>query len=237
MKIDVNHTSDDKPKAKAAPTKTSGKVFDVRRPGKAPATPTSRPVVASHKPSAAQSQTAVSGVGEREALLVHHESTLAAPKVAAEAAPAPETVAMESPAPALISSPESDPVITEAAEQLATDELQQSVTAALAQPKPKPEAASADTANMPATAPEAGQQPVTNQLLAAASEAMAEDEPQPLPLSASQDLRLDDAGHPHILRTVLLVLLLLGLLAVVADVLLDSGVLTLAVPHTHFFGL
>jgi hypothetical protein len=42
----------------------NGKVFDVRKPGKAPASPTSRPIIASHKPMIQETQAAVSGVGE-----------------------------------------------------------------------------------------------------------------------------------------------------------------------------
>lgn len=54
----------DNEKAKDAPKKPAGKVFDVRRPGKALASPTSRPVIVGHKPEAQQAQIAVSGVGE-----------------------------------------------------------------------------------------------------------------------------------------------------------------------------
>src|SRR2546421_10049847 len=43
-----------------------GKVFDVMRPGKAPASPSSRPVVIGHKPEAQEAQASVSGVGEPE---------------------------------------------------------------------------------------------------------------------------------------------------------------------------
>ncbi|HTH72711.1 MAG TPA: hypothetical protein VL737_05110 [Candidatus Pristimantibacillus sp.] len=54
----------DKPSKSAPAKKTSGKVFDVRRPGKAPASPTSKPVIMGHKPEAQAAQTAVSGIGE-----------------------------------------------------------------------------------------------------------------------------------------------------------------------------
>ena len=59
--------TDDK---KPAPKKTvPGRVFDVSRPGKAPASPTSRPVIMGHKPEAQAAQTAVSGIGEASPLL------------------------------------------------------------------------------------------------------------------------------------------------------------------------
>lgn len=51
------------------PKKPNGKVFDVSRPGKAAATPTSKPVILGHKPEAQQAQTSVSGVGEARPLL------------------------------------------------------------------------------------------------------------------------------------------------------------------------
>jgi hypothetical protein len=49
--------------AKTAPPK---KVFDVMRPGKAPASPTSRPVILGHNAEVKRTQVAVSGVGERD---------------------------------------------------------------------------------------------------------------------------------------------------------------------------
>ncbi len=54
--------------AKAA-ANSPAKVFDVRRPGKAPASPTSRPVIVGHKQEAQEAQTAVSGIGEARPLL------------------------------------------------------------------------------------------------------------------------------------------------------------------------
>ena len=56
-------------KDKPTPKKSEGKVFDVRRPGKAPASPTSRPVIMGHKPEAQSAQTSVSGVGEASPML------------------------------------------------------------------------------------------------------------------------------------------------------------------------
>jgi hypothetical protein len=59
-----------KPDKKAPPPKkTDGKIFDVSRPGKVPASPTSRPVIVGHKAYAQEAQTSVSGVGEARPLL------------------------------------------------------------------------------------------------------------------------------------------------------------------------
>jgi hypothetical protein len=58
-------TEDKKP----APKKEPGRIFDVSRPGKAAASPTSRPVIMGHKPEAQQAQTSVSGIGEASPLL------------------------------------------------------------------------------------------------------------------------------------------------------------------------
>jgi hypothetical protein len=48
------------------PERPRGKVFDVMRPGRAPASPTSRPVISSHKPQAQNTQVTVSGIGAPE---------------------------------------------------------------------------------------------------------------------------------------------------------------------------
>jgi hypothetical protein len=48
------------------PERPRGKVFDVMRPGQAPASPTSRPVISSHKPQAQNTQVTVSGIGAPE---------------------------------------------------------------------------------------------------------------------------------------------------------------------------
>ena len=45
------------------------KVFDVSRPGKTPASPTSKPVISGHKPEAQAAQASVSGIGEARTLL------------------------------------------------------------------------------------------------------------------------------------------------------------------------
>jgi hypothetical protein len=47
----------------------AGKIFDVSRPGKALATPASKPVIMGHKPEAQAAQTAVSGIGESRPML------------------------------------------------------------------------------------------------------------------------------------------------------------------------
>lgn len=50
-----------------------GKIFDVSRPGKAPASPTSKPVIVGHRPEAQQAQTAVSGIGESKPLVTRRK--------------------------------------------------------------------------------------------------------------------------------------------------------------------
>src|SRR5262245_18333537 len=60
---------DKDPKAPAAAKKPNGKVFDVSRPGKTLAAPTSKPVISGYKPEAQAPQIAVSGVGEAQPLL------------------------------------------------------------------------------------------------------------------------------------------------------------------------
>lgn len=65
----------DKEKPKATPIKRpeSNKVFDVSRPGKALASPTSKPVISVHRPIAQEAQAAVSGVGEARPLMTRRK--------------------------------------------------------------------------------------------------------------------------------------------------------------------
>jgi hypothetical protein len=56
------------PKTSAA-KKPNGKVFDVSRPGKAAASPTSKPVILGHNPDVQTVQASVSGIGEARPLL------------------------------------------------------------------------------------------------------------------------------------------------------------------------
>jgi len=55
--------TNDKSTPSKKPEKSAGRVFDVRRPGKAPASPTSRPVIVGHKPLVQDSVASVSGLG------------------------------------------------------------------------------------------------------------------------------------------------------------------------------
>lgn len=93
-----------KPAAKKAAV--SGRVFDVSRPGKAPASPTSKPVILGHKPEAQQAQTSVSGIGEASPLLTKRKISIMPgdggqpkPEAAASALTAPEDVPAGAPLP------------------------------------------------------------------------------------------------------------------------------------------
>ncbi len=91
--------NDKNDKGKAAAKKPNGRVFDVRRPGKAPASPSSRPVILGHKPEAQEAQTAVSGIGEAQPLLTRRKIQIVpggdAAASASDPAPAPEKPAAE----------------------------------------------------------------------------------------------------------------------------------------------
>lgn len=82
---------------KPAPKKIDpGKVFDVSRPGKSPAPPTSRPVIMGHKPEAQAAQTAVSGIGEASPLLTKRKIQVLPPDGSQPAeTPAPSEAAPE----------------------------------------------------------------------------------------------------------------------------------------------
>jgi hypothetical protein len=77
----------EKPKPAA---KSAGKVFDVQRPGKAPASPTSKPVIIGHRAKAQSDQTVVSGIGEERPYLNAKRKIEIRPGGSAAAAPPPE---------------------------------------------------------------------------------------------------------------------------------------------------
>ncbi|HEY5806136.1 MAG TPA: hypothetical protein VIS56_01990 [Candidatus Saccharimonadales bacterium] len=85
----------------------------MRRPGKAPALPTSRPVIMGHKPEAQQAQTAVSGVGEASPLLSRRKI---------EIMPVSGKAAVETKTPAAAASAQEKPAVRPAPAQTTAQE-------------------------------------------------------------------------------------------------------------------
>jgi len=193
MKIDVENPDTPRPAVRS-----TGKVFDVMRPGRTPASPTSRPVVMSLRSDAQQAQTAVSGIGQRST-----------PAAAQKPAP-PEVNAAEAP-PAQLSAAEK--AIQPPAPDLA-------VPSAAAEPEITP--------NLP-LASAASVKPLSSDEIAAANaeQAVAPELTTPITLA-----------RPKIgaVKMTLCIVGIIAVLIIVFDVLLDSGILAIHMPHTHFFG-
>ena len=255
MKTDPPATNSASEPPKPQPPRPRGKVFDVMRPGKAPASPTSRPVVIGHKPQAQHAQVTVSGIGAappREALAAHKPvpiqvgntgDSLAAPL----AEPAKTEDALVVPQPAAAHVPETA-IVPDTPAPAATPEI-------AAEQKSEP--ALVEPALQPAELPAA---PAGPDKLAAV--AMEPDAPAPTPEEISppklpipevaDDDPVHDVAEPSLKgqvvvshhsaategpgKLIALVVLTVIFLALVLDVLLDAGVIsTSVIPHTHFF--
>lgn len=223
-----------KPPVKPAPPK--GRVFDVMRPGKAPASPTSRPVITGHKPAVQESLTGVGGIGDARPLLNPRQKVAVAP-TEPEAAEPSKTAAAEPPvAPTKGAAP---PEPTTAPEPPAT------TVPVPAEPKPKPPA---ETAPEPVAAPAPAPEPAP---LAAAEPPVAPAPPPPAPSATYEPDPLEDTAAPafdrgevvvsrhfggeSIVKIVLILLLIVALALVAFDVMLDAGILNIqGIPHTQF---
>ncbi len=186
------------------------KVFDVRRPGRAPASSTSRPLIVGHKPQINDPSVTVNGVGLRRPLLDPRQ------KIA-------------------VSSPGNDPqqpvqaagklaaagVAASVADQKAPQATPYGFEPAEITPMPAPSSLPQKPANME-VAPVSGE----DALLAG------------LPAPAIKEEQV--MVSPHIPRQgsawkIVVAILVLVLLVVAAfDVLLDAGFLEWNIPHTHF---
>ncbi len=214
-------------------TPQPSKVFDVRRPGKAMASPTSRPVIMGHKPQAQSTQIAVSGIGEAEeqpALLTKEK------KIEPVAAPVQsvEPMAQEaSPASILPETPEAVPAPEPAApaEEVPAAAQAEETPPVVEQPEASPLPVSEPESVTPATQEEPSAVP-------AAEVQLEEPEPVIEPLFDKSGIVVshhDRSKKGSSLKTVLLLLLILILAAVALDLLLDAGILSLnGLPHTDF---
>lgn len=238
----------------AQPPRSRGKVFDVMRPGKAPASPTSRPVIMGHKTSAQATQVRVSGVGagDGDSLLDSHSKAVVKPSQGADAlstshanaeAPVSAVVASTAPVPDM---PEM-PMPPSVAADLLSAKSEASV-AALQPKKGKNEPEPAEKPIDPAKLDEAALDPEPP------VPAPAEPEKDvPVPHAAvAAEADIHEAAAPNLegqvvvshhttapsgtgkLVALIVLMLLFGLL--VLDILLDAGVVNSSIiPHTNFF--
>lgn len=215
------------------------KVFDVMRPGKAPASPTSRPIIGGHKNKVQDSVSGVGGVGEGRPLGKHKKIELAhdadapakdAPENEKEKASASPAPAIETSKPAVSAPEPAKP--DEAAPALAAVIPEEMFEKKEAKPTPLPPAetpASADD-SMEVRLPAEGPMPPAPEL-----EAAKDDTPAPIP--NQEDIIV---GHHGAIDAPGQALLLLGLIIVLAlvavNILLDADILKIdGIPHTNLF--
>jgi hypothetical protein len=261
----TNPAPNSSPQSKPLLPRSRGRVFDVMRPGKAPASATSRPVVIGHKTGAQASQINVSGVGERSNLLdPHHRDVqpmhhIDVPSAADHHVP----ITMTSHRPAIAEHPTAPapehpdhtlelaaPMPTEAdeapqPEHAAIQATPAQVEALKAASEPESEITMpgmiADKLTEAALEAEAPPPPPTPERPMPPAHDPLQDEAVPVaapqlehqPVVVSHHLR--DPGS--VWRMVGLLLLILLLLAIVADILMDTGLIPSGgIPHTVFFG-
>jgi hypothetical protein len=232
------------------------KVFDVMRPGRAPANSTSKPVIVGHKPMVQDPSVTMNGVGDSRALLdsrkkiaiTAHDAPAAVP-VAVAPAPAPSAPAVpsmpapEPPAapepptlpaePAAPEQPEDGPTVWPPRDEQPPPPLQPAVSPAETitssipdDTTPKPGVVTAPAA-VPTTEPDAVMAP-DDDLLAT----------MPAPEVDGHHVPAAEPSHvgpTHIpLRWLIPVIIIVVLVIAILDILLDADFLGWSIPHTHF---
>jgi hypothetical protein len=213
-----------KPGKAGHPGHGKGKVFDVVRPGKALAPPTSRPVIVGHKPAAKRAQMAVSGVGEKP--------PAPKPKQKIEIRPVaePQPEAAQPQTPAIAETPQSPSV-------------QQPATAV------PPSAVLLDSAAPEAPVTPENAAPIQPLSVAPSEASAAPPQPQPttLPEEAWEDIAPSfEHDRPEIVvshhsshgawLTIILWLFIILLALAALNIAVDSSLLKWnGIPHTNFF--
>jgi hypothetical protein len=214
---------------------TPRKVFDVMRPGKALASPTSRPVIAGHK--VLDSTSGVGGVGEGSRSLSRHKKIelTPGPEAPAKDKETKETPEKTAPAPEL-SKPASAPEATKPAEATpvpvvaaTVPEVPEKKEEQPPAPAPAPESADDD--------PMAVHLPAGDKFMPPTTELEISKDDAPAPIPGQSEIIVGHHGAIDAPGQALLLLGLIILLALVAfNILLDAGILTMdSVPHTNFF--
>jgi hypothetical protein len=193
--------SEEKKPAAKKPAAT-GRVFDVSRPGKAPASPTSKPVIVGHKPEAQQAQTSVSGIGAASPLLTKRKISImpgddsqAKPEAAAPAMVVPEDFPAGAPPPK-----EEEALAVTASEPTAASPpaLPGQAEAEQGQPSDKPKLVIQPSEGADAAAETAPETETTPAEPAAEPPAEPESEPetQPEPAAQEEELAATQASEP-----------------------------------------
>jgi hypothetical protein len=208
----------------------TGTVFDVKRPGRAPAQTTSRPVIVGHKPMVRDPFT--TGKTEERPTLPTKDQVAVEP----ESAPKPATEARAA-------SPELAAVATE----LSAEPAKSVPEPAESKSEPMPETPAAETkdeekapkdsepsvgATVLPQEPVKEQTPLTPELRKAME---AEVRENPTPPDPKGVVVSDDHGPLSLVKVLLWFIAVIALVIVVGDVLLDAGTITTSVhiPHTN----
>ncbi len=237
-----NNPNDNKPKPKPV-SSGSRKVFDVMRPGKAPASPTSRPVIASHKP---QVQETVGGVGDSRQTPSPKQKISITPEVHDEVAQSSmaqevKVVTTVPPLPKTAIEPKQpEPTVAPEPPVEALPKLE----APTVEP-PTPEVSVATEVT-----PEPTKQPDAFEMAPAIVSAPSSIPVLPLLPEGDQDPLLDTAAPQlesnqvvvshhrkpgRALKVILAIVIILVVAVLAFDILLDAGVINIpAVPRTHF---
>jgi hypothetical protein len=203
-----------KTKSDSAPA--PAKVFDVMRPGKAPASPSSKPVIVGHKPEVKDPSVTLNGIAEREPLKTHKKI-----EVTTGTRMPPIEVPNEPDAP-LQPQITHDNIPEKEVEALATVALDNITESDLAK---------APAAGPPQVQPGAPRTPVPPLPADALLETTAAPEVEAEGIVVSNH----GAAHSSVGKTVVLVLVVVVLALAIFNVLLDAELLKLeAVPHTDF---
>jgi len=196
------------------------------RPGKAPASATSRPVIMGHKTSVKDRSITISGVGESQKLMDSKQKVALQAPAPAEPKQAP-VVAPETP----VSTAE--PKHAEPEVSLAEDTSAPAVVPAIPSEP-------AGNASVTAKTPEATEPTDISAAPESASDKLVQstappkvDEPEefdPADIIVSQH-----SGHRAWVGELIAVIAIIVLLLVIVDILLDAGIIKSDLPHTNFF--
>jgi hypothetical protein len=212
------------PPQRATPQPPQRKVFDVMRPGRAPASATSKPIIVGHKPQV-QDNSVTTGIAHHPPLLDGHRKIEINPAAGAARpmtppAPQPQSVP---PAPA---QPPQPPVAPQAPAAPSRPLMPPATPVPVVPPLP------AVPAPHPATPVHVVQTP---------SNGEEDDLLDALPAPDVAPVK-EISISPHVpqpktmWRWIIPAIIVLLVAAIILDLLLDASFITLSVPHTHFFG-
>jgi hypothetical protein len=228
------------------------KVFDIARPGRTPASSTSRPIIVGHSPSVQDHSVTVNAPSGEHTLLDPHK-TVTPPEVNGLEQPDPVSQA-QAPASAMshVAAPIAPPVISpgapaapaQAAPQpqsvSASAEAQAIPTPSPVEPlnseSPPPVAPAPHEPVPPSSAPLAS--PVSSVAAAPQADELPEDLPAPDIEEEEPVVISKHVPHDHSSKWRLIVTLSVAVLImlIIFDILLDADFITIKVlPHTHFF--